>query len=395
MSFSNADKQLHGQNAQISLESILNHCKERNYLKSIHKTFRIGMPGYKNKSQFYTPFLIEFQDNTHWALFTTTSMRTDRIKGQQWDAINLKSIDTTINKVYLVYPDACSEKNEFIRQNEKYSDNYEYSAIDGVVSQNQISNLIEEYALKDKTVGRVKDIQGNNFEHRIARILSYAENLHKWKTNAPTLEGMHYGLFKTVIDCFELDPNTTSNISATSDKTIIGKLPSGGNPKTDVLVEVKDTAGYTAYFTISCKRSSDKVVSVHQYTADAFADVLNRNNEALRSLLCGFQTAGSMSAFGEENCLLLQEHLKPYLKKLAFWVLGGVGGGGNPVTQCADFILTYDNADDIARIHRLEEYYNLLVSSGTSGNFGTPFNWTYPSKRRGESIQLKCKIIKE
>jgi hypothetical protein len=26
--------------------------------------------------------------------------------------------------------------------------------------------------------------------------------------------------------------------------------------------------------------------------------------------------------------------------------------------------------------------------------FGTPFSWTYPSKRKGEKIQLKVKVIK-
>ena len=57
-----------------------------------------------NKSQFYTPFLIEFHDETKWALFTTTSMRTDRIKGQQWDALNLKKINQSISSVYLIYP---------------------------------------------------------------------------------------------------------------------------------------------------------------------------------------------------------------------------------------------------------------------------------------------------
>lgn len=76
------------------------------------------------------------------------------------------------------------------------------------------------------------------------------------------------------------------------------------------------------------------------------------------------------------------------------WVLGGVGGGGNPNRQWANFILTYDNSDDTVRIHTLEEYYEILISNGTRGNFGTSFSWTYPSKKRGQSIQLKCKILK-
>ena len=321
-------------------------------------------------------------------------MRTDRIKGQQWDAKNLKEIEDSIKKVYLVYPDAVPGESEFVRQNMKYANNDEYSAIDAVISQNQVANFIEVYAIKDKTDGQIKDIQGNSFESRVAAILSYPENLRKWKTNAATLEGVHFGMFKNIVDCFELDSDDICEIKATSDKRIIGKLPSGGNPKTDVLVEITNKEGYKAYYTISCKRSSDKSVSVHQYTADTFANVLDPENQELRVLLNEFQSAGSLSAFGEENCNLLTERIKPYLKKLSLWVLGGVGGGGNPITQCADFILTYDNNDDTATIHRLSSYYEMLVDKGVSGSFGTLFSWTYPSKRRGESIQLKCKILK-
>ena len=34
MAFTNADKQQHGQSAQESLESILEHCKDAGYIKS-------------------------------------------------------------------------------------------------------------------------------------------------------------------------------------------------------------------------------------------------------------------------------------------------------------------------------------------------------------------------
>lgn len=394
MAFTNAEKLQHGQSAQESLESILKHCKNAGYLTSISKTYRVGKSGYHNPAQFYAPFLITFEDQTKWALFTTTSMRTDRIKGQQWDAKNLKEINPSISKVYLIYPDACKEENEFIRQNNKYANKEEYSALDAILSQNQIAILIEEYALKDKTVGQIKDIQGNSFESRIAIILSYAENFKKWKTKAVTLEGMHYGMFESIINCFGLIPEDTENIKATCDKKIIGRLPSGGNPKTDVLVEVTNSAGYTAHYTISCKRSSDKSVSVHQYTANTFADVLDPSNEKLRALLNAFQKAGSLSSFGQENCLKLTEHLKPYIRRLSLWALGGVGGGGDPTTQWADYILIYDNKDDSTSMHRLSTYVDILLEKEVSGNFKTPFSWTYPSKRRGESIQLKCKIIK-
>ena len=396
MVFSNADKQQHGKSAQNSLLNILKRCVDIAYLKQIFSNYRIGKEGYSNNSQFYTPFLIEFLDGVKWALFTTTSMRTDRIKGQQWDALNIKEIDPDITQVFLVYPDGLpkKEKSEFVRQNSKYLNNEEYSAIDAIVSQDQIINLLESYAIQNKTDGQKKDIQGNNFENRIATILSYTDNLTKWKLNTATLEGMHFDIFQTIVDYFELDKNNTSEITATYDKKIIGRLPSGGNPKTDVLVQVRSKDGSIKSYTISCKRSSDKSVSVHQYTADAFADVLDVNNSTLRRLLKYFQTCGSLSAFGKDNCEKLTTELSPYVEKLSLWVLGGEGGDGDPETQCASYILTYVNNDASSSIHRIREYYEELLAAGVSGSFGTPFGWTYPSKRRGVSIQLKCKIIK-
>lgn len=393
MTFSNTDKLKHGQNAQNSLESILLLSKKSGYLTNIKKNFRTGKAEFSNKSQFHAPFLIEFKDSTKWALFSTTSMRNDRLKGQQWDAVNLKSLDQSITKVYLIYPDACSEEKLFVNKNKKYETNYEYSAIDGIISQNEISNRIEEYAIKDKNPGKIKHIQGNSFEHRIAEILKSKENLKKWKISDPTLEGIHYGIFQDIVHCFNLNPNTTSSIYATSDKSEIGLLPSKGKPKTDVIVKVEDYNGHKHFFTISCKRSSDDRVSVHEYTANDFADVLNKDDSELRTLLFGFQKAGSMKKFGKNNCELLEKKIKPYLKKLTFWVLGGIGGSGNSL-QCAKYILTYDNSNDTIRIHTIENYYELLTSNEIHGNFGTPFSWTYPSKKRGKSIQLKCKIIK-
>ncbi len=71
MAFTNADKQQHGQSAQDSLENILKRCVDIGYLKCLHGNYRVGKEGYSNTTQFYTPFLIEFQDDTKWALFTT------------------------------------------------------------------------------------------------------------------------------------------------------------------------------------------------------------------------------------------------------------------------------------------------------------------------------------
>jgi hypothetical protein len=394
MSLSNADKQQHGQSAQNSLQEILKRCEAAGYIILTTKNFRVGKEGYSNSSQFYVPFLIQFADGTKWAIFTTTSMRTDRIKGQQWDALNLKAIDPNIRFVYLVYPDGLpdNEKNEFVRQHSKYINGYEYSAIDGVLSQDQIYNSIEAYALTYMNSGQLRDRQGNEFESRIAAILSYPENLIKWKTGAPTYEGMHFDIFQNIVNCIGISPYSTIAINATSDKRIIGKLPSGGNPKTDVLISVKLNNGMEQIYTVSCKRSSDRSVSVHQYTADAFADVLNRNDPNLRYLLREFQRCGNLRDFGINNSFSLKMALQPYNEVLTMWVLGGFGGEGNEY-QCANFIITYNNNTGVSTIHKIYDYYCSLMAAGVTGNFGTLFYWTYPSGRKGQSIQLKMRII--
>lgn len=396
MTFSNADKARHGKSAQDSLANILKRCIDSGYLVQVEAEYRIGKEGYGNDKQFYAPFLILFEDESKWALFTTTSMRTDRIKGQQWDAINLKQIDPRITQAFLIYPDGVPSnvKKEFLRQAKKYKDKEEYSVIDAIVSQDEISNLIEAYAIRNKNAGQTKDIQGNNFENRVADILSFPPNLAKWKNNDATIEGMHFDMFRNIVDCFGLDKAAIEQIQATSDKKQIGRLPSGGNPKTDVLVTVTFHKEPKKHFTISCKRSSDKRVSVHQYNADTFADVLDKDNAQLRRLLRYFQKCGNLRDFGQENQSELTKALASYVEKLSLWVLGGQGGDGNPKTQNAEFILTYDNNDSSSSIKRVEQYCQHLMEEGVDGHFGTPFSWTYPSKRKGKDIQLKCKIIK-
>lgn len=396
MVFSNADKQQHGQSAQKGLKSILQNCEDMDYLKSFIKNYKIGKKGYNSSDQFKAHFLIEFNNGSRWILHTTTSMRTDRAKGVQWDVFNLKEIDSKITKAYLIYPDGIeeNERAEFLRIKEAYANNNEYSVIDDVLSQDQINNLIEEYAIHNKSVGQIKDIQGNNFENRISSILNYEENLSKWKNNVKTIEGMHFSMFKTIIDCFKLDKHNVLKIDATSDKKVIGRLPSGGNPKTDVLVKVIHNDASSTNYTISCKRSSNKSVSVHQYTADTFAGVLDSENHELCRWLNLFQKYGNIRDFGEDNCKKLTQYISPYIMQLSLWVLGGYGGSGDPETQCASYILTYDNNDNSASIHPIIEYCTQLIESESSGHFGTPFSWTYASRNRGKNIQLKCKIIK-
>lgn len=390
----NTDKSIHGYNAKDSLEQILKECECKKYIKEIEKKYRCGYADYDDK-QFYCNFLIKFYDDVKWIINITTSLR-DRVKEQQWDSFHIKRVDNKIDKSILVYPDAIEleEKEKFLSYKLRILNHLTYSAIDEVLSQRELYEMIQSYATKALSSGQKHDLIGNDFEIVIASILDNRENYEKWITGDRTKIGKNYNYFEKIVSFFNLDKTKVKGIKATADKNEIGKLLSSGSPKTDVIVYVyyHDDEKEPEHYTISCKKTNEKAVSVHQYTADAFADVLDPDNNDLRTILNKFQTVGNLRDFGESNKVHLTNTLKPYMEKLIRWVLGGYGGKIKDELQLANYILVSD-ANDIY-IHSLDEYIKELSKPENIAHFGTPFNWTYASGRQGKDIQLKCKIIK-
>lgn len=390
MGDSNESKSRHGANAICSLGEILETCKSNSYVNDITEKYRVGYENYSD-AQFYAPFLLHFDDETKWILYSTTSMRTDRIKGQQWDAINLKKIDPAIQYAFITYPDGSdiNVAEEFIRQREKYLRELEYSAIDDILSHNELFKRIEEKALSAFGSGKRKDREGRSFEYQFATIMANQRNYVRWKTGDADIVGVHYDLYEKILNFLKLDSANIIAISATDN---IKSLPSGGPAKTDVCISVAHPDDFQEQYTFSCKRSSSDKVSVHQYKADDFADTLAPENKELRRLLNLFQSNPSLTAFGKKNCVLLTKALEPYKKELAMWVLGGYGGKGT-ATQWAEYIIVYKNDINQISVHSVDDYYDELLKNNAGGHFGTVFSWTYPSKQREKSIQLKCKIL--
>lgn len=395
MALSNKDKSKHGQNAIDSLEALLVFCCDKGLIREYSSNFRTGYAEFSDK-QFYAPYIITFESGERWILFSTTSMRTDRIKGQQWDTANIKSIEDTVKKCYLVYPDSVSDdvKAEFVRQGNKYTNGEEYSVIDGIVNQDELFTLIEHTYTRDMTTGRSRDFRGRTFEQRVADILSYPANLTKWVSGDELMVGLNYKMFSTIVDKLNIDKELIETITATSDEAVIGRLPSRGKPKTDVLITATHKDGSTHIYTISCKSTNSNAVSFHQYSYEAFSRALNPADTHLKDLLAEFQRCGNLRDFGDANGYALTQALENYNAKLVMWVLGGVYGEGNPETQWAKYLLAYDNADGTFNIHTIDEYHQKLKDEGITGHFGTVFSWTFASGQKGKSIQLKCKVIK-
>lgn len=390
MSKENADKNEHGANGINSLEQMIETLKAKEYIAVSQKKYRIGDPNYEEE-QFYFQFLIEFYDHEQWILHHTTSIR-DRITEQQWNSEHIKRLNSYVKKAYVVVPDGLDSKERANAENynEKISQGKIYSALDGVLSFETMYRLIEHKATGLLGGGQAKALLGLHFEDKLVDAMNSNQNLEKWKGLSSTSVGYLYTLFADVMRALKVSADKVDYIYATSD---IPKLPSGGSPKTDVLIEISMNDGTRLDYTFSCKRSSADRVSVHEYTADAFSNVLNPQDEQLRELLNDFQSVGGVRSMDPTKADALEKRLTVYKLKLSKWVMAGIGGEGDPRVQWASHIITVNENTNSYKIKTIEEYIQECEKMDVGGQLGTPFQWTYPSGGKGRRIQLKGRII--
>ncbi len=388
MANDNQIKMEHGKKGIVSVDQMLSSLLQADYIIRIEDKYRIGDPNYGEK-QFYFQFLIEFHDNSQWILHHTTSIK-DRIAAQQWHSEHIKRLNPSVEKAYVVVPDDLPENQKKVAAayQKKIQEKTIYSALDGVVSFSDAYQLIEHKASSLMGFGSAKAKLGLHFEDKLVACLQNRENLNKLKNRNSLEVGYLYTLYKSVISAFNISPNEIISVDATSS---IPKLPSGGSPKTDVLAIIETTNGRVD-FAISCKRSSADSVSVHEYTADAFVNVLNPKDKELRELLVDFQSVGGVRAMNQTRAEQLALKLSRYSDKLCKWVLAGVGGEGKPHLQWADYIIVVDDRTNHFSIQSIDDYISKLQKE-TKGQLGTPFQWTYPSGGKGKRIQLKCRVL--
>ena len=385
----NTKKNESGSKGIDSLDSALESLEKCDYIINYQKKYRIGDPMYED-NQFYFQFIIEFADGEKWILHHTTSIR-DRILEQQWNSEHIKRLNSDVKKAYVVVPDGLKDKEQAsaLNYNSKIVNKQIYSALDGVVTLESIYSMIEKKASDMMEPGKARALLGLHFEEKLVDSLNNLDNLCKWKAASDTAVGYLYSLFFDVMNKFNIHPQTVISVSA---RRNIPQLPSGVMPKTDVIIEI-ETVESKRVFTVSCKRSISTRISVHEYSADAFADVLNPNDFELRHYLNEFQEAGDINSMKAESIICLTDRLKHYRKKLIRWVIGGVGGEGDPETQWADYVIVLNENIGKYSIKSLNEYVTEYERAEMIVQFGTPFQWTYPSGGKGKRIQLKGTIL--
>lgn len=350
----NTEKSNRGASGQENLKDIIESLQARDYIVSYQMDYRDGYKGFDRK-QFFYQFLIEFANHDCWIVHSTTSIRSDRMNIQQWNAEHLKRLNGYIKKAYVVYPNGLSDKELKNAKNyqDKIEDGKQYTAVDGVVSQSEMYSIVERYALELLgNKGKALAKRGNNFESWVTEILNSTENFLKWKNDDSIKTGYVYDIYMRLVENMALKKKDVVSINATND---IPKLPTGGKAKTDILVTV-DTFDGEYTFTYSCKKSGGDWVSAHEYTADQFVETLGIEEPELADALIDFQTVGSIEKLSPPSFEALSRRLSAYNERLNKWVLGGIGGQGDPNTQWAHNIITYNDNTSNFKIESIEDY---------------------------------------
>ena len=68
----NSQKSLHGQNAQMILDSMVRYMRELKYIKEIDTLKEWSRPGRKGY-RLYAPIVVTLFNDERWALYSTTS----------------------------------------------------------------------------------------------------------------------------------------------------------------------------------------------------------------------------------------------------------------------------------------------------------------------------------
>lgn len=409
---SNRLKSLAGKELKEFLKSSFQELINQNIILDYQTERSFNHKGYQYKKQYLINFLIETLDNKFILINSSKSFRSDRVKQQQYDingVLNNSKISSDVIASIMLYPDSEINNSSFISYRKKIKDGEMYSSASHLLILSEFYEFLEshkasvESKLEEKVIIEDLDNQlkdgsyygkaGNALEKEVVRILNDNNYLSEYKSGTCVDK-----IFQNVMSQLcnnRLNKDDIVSITATN---TVEKLAKGGNAKTDVIININTIDGQIIE-TLSIKRSSQRVVSCHDYKVADYVRVLDISGSKLEEYFKLFQKYPSYSGFEKElfdgySSKEFEEMLTPYSQKFTEWALTGKHDDENlrnSSKQVSRYLLIV-NKDDVF-CSNFKSYIEKLYEN-VSLKYGVPFSWTYPSKQRGKRIQLKMPILK-
>ena len=169
----------------------------------------------------------------------------------------------------------------------------------------------------------------------------------------------------------------------------------GGNPKTDIIIDVFVDSKIEQK-TISVKQTTAPKVAMAEFDVDTIVKEIGIKDDKLKYYLLKHQTDASAKNFTNEEKEDLTRRLKPYLEKFIRWVVSGTPEPKSDLRYPLAIIRFKLNKQiQIEDIHcdTIDQYVNSIIynSKGNpkKGGFGTGLGWTYATGSKGKKIQFK------
>lgn len=424
MESSNKEKARAGVNTVKELVDLLDQLVSKYDTVILQRPVEYGDKGKENK-QFKANAQISFiGENIVWLIVVSSSFRSDRIKGKEFDIEHIKKIliEKGIDpEAYFVLPDNAKAKDvtelKNFKQHIDKQDRITY--FDGAMLMNAFRNRLEQKITETLKQGQRSNILGNSGEEKLKLAFNNKNNLKIWNDTEDNItKSANYSLFRSVLN--DLSPSIGKichSVAYGSSKQEQSKISQDlkqvrspdnkfhGKPKTDVLISIVNEKGRNIILKVSVKQpsSSKSKVTIHEGSVEQLLTDLksslpknSRFNESdlfanLSIALHDFQAKGSKKAMSKRNLQFLNDNLSDLNKWLIDYFVFGINNSYLNKNQQANALMVFNpNTGECVARNILKEENKLL--NGKKATFGTPFSWTYPSKKRGRKIQIKSPI---
>ena len=412
LSESNKSKVLSGQEITSFIVSQLSELQDQGIIQGYDKNVNFKHIAYNYEDQFLANFVIDTIDSKRIIVRSSNSFRSDRAKIGFYDLdgiLRLSNLsDDIIATIYLVSDEELQNPN-FVSLREKFKTKEYYCPATHLFTLSEFVEFLQTYYEEKSSLfddiqtelnfdslqeaGSYYGIQGNKLEKDICNLLNDKTFLKKYKENK---ESTNYDIIlDKILKHHNLNKYNIIKINATNS---IPLLKNGGNPKTDVYIEITKDDGEIISETISIKNTTKTRVSCHDYKAQDFVRVLNCGNTKLETYLTLFQDHPTYSDF-ESNLPQdytveeFSELMKNKARLMTEWSLKGEHDTDNLIDsekQVSNFVLI--NSKDGIHFFWYNDYIDYILKNSKL-KFAIPFSWTYPSKQRGKRIQLKMPIL--
>lgn len=253
-----------------------------------------------------------------------------------------------------------------------------------------LDSLYEEYNIKNLGYGEITDKLGDVYEDFLCAIF---KDIHT--VIALRKQG---GLEKDIIEKFliksELNVKDILGISSTKD---VPRRPSGGNSKTDVILNFQMADGEIKSFPISVKQTSAPRVAFAEFDVSTICREVGITDERVKSLMLKHQKDASAKYFTDQEKEELRIRLEPFAEKLLRWTIT-MSPIENPRGNAyPKWILKFKVTKDAKLLnwdfYNIEEYIDCIrldkKGRPRRGGFGTGLSWTYATGSKGSKIQFK------